>query len=259
MLFDTKFDFIFSLGEKCSCTSYLRKFNLQNFSYPFDWIKGSTLECRINLLLNDFEGFCDKDDLEQVTLEDGCGDEKCDFYHNKTNSLDFVHDFRINVPFAEAYAQVKEKYTRRINRLYGNIQKSKKVLMVWFSEQEITNTDYIQSAYEQLQHKFSQQEIYLLLLGNSQEESQLILKNGHIIIMHYENAKLSSDAIHPVMGNTQKNKEIFSQIKKRRLLKDIPKETFYFLIKKLIVVVPGRERRKYLRECFDKYFYKAPL
>ncbi len=259
MLFDTKFDFIFSLGERCSCTSYLRKFNLQDFSYPFDWIMGSNFEGRIKLLLNNFEGFCDKDDLVQVALEEGRGDEKCYFYHNKSNNLDFVHDFKINVPFEEAYIQVKEKYKRRIERLYSKIKQSNKVLMVWLSSSEITDIECAQTAYEQLQQKFPEQEIYLLLIGNRQEESKISLKNNHVIIMHYENAKVSPDATHIVMGNTAKNKEVFSQIKKNIPIKDVPKEIFYFVIKKLIVIVPGRERRKYLRECFDKYFYKAVL
>lgn len=37
MLFNKKFDLVISLGEDCACTSYLRRYNLQDYSYSFDW------------------------------------------------------------------------------------------------------------------------------------------------------------------------------------------------------------------------------
>lgn len=57
MLFNKKFDLIVSLGEDCACTSYLRRFNLQKYSYPFDWLSNASFQTRIDLVCNDFKDF----------------------------------------------------------------------------------------------------------------------------------------------------------------------------------------------------------
>lgn len=44
MLFNQKFDLIFSIGEDCACSSYLRRYNLQDYSYPFDWLTKATFK-----------------------------------------------------------------------------------------------------------------------------------------------------------------------------------------------------------------------
>ena len=63
MLFNQKFDLIFSIGEDCACSSYLRRYNLQDYSYPFDWLTKATFKTRLDLLLNDFQGFLEKENL----------------------------------------------------------------------------------------------------------------------------------------------------------------------------------------------------
>ena len=50
-----KYDFVFSIGEACSCTQVLRQQGLQNASYPFDWLFGSTLVKRCEILANEFK------------------------------------------------------------------------------------------------------------------------------------------------------------------------------------------------------------
>lgn len=52
MLFNTKFDLVISLGEDCACSSYLRRFNLQRCSFPFDWLTYAPFKNRIDLLCN---------------------------------------------------------------------------------------------------------------------------------------------------------------------------------------------------------------
>ena len=37
------YDFVFSLGQACSCSSSLRAAKLQYASYPFDWLYGSDI------------------------------------------------------------------------------------------------------------------------------------------------------------------------------------------------------------------------
>ena len=123
-----KFDLIFSLGEACSSSETLRRHLLQVESYPFDWLYGSDFIGRCRILVNDFENFIEKEDLEYAHEVRSI---KCVAYHNKSNDITFNHDFLKELPLDESYEQVKQKYNRRIARLLKNIENSKDVLVVW--------------------------------------------------------------------------------------------------------------------------------
>ena len=47
---------IISLGGNCSVAYQLRKFNINNISYPFDWCK-LTIKNLIKVLENNFENY----------------------------------------------------------------------------------------------------------------------------------------------------------------------------------------------------------
>ena len=55
--FKNKFDFVVSIGQGCASTSYLRRCNLQNFSYPFDWIAGPQFDMITDFIINGFQDF----------------------------------------------------------------------------------------------------------------------------------------------------------------------------------------------------------
>ena len=128
MLFKKKFDLVFSLGEACSCAEILKKSQLRFYSYPFDWLFGSTFLDRVKMLASDMENFIKKEDLEFSYEERSIS---CNAYHNKLNDITFNHDFRKELSFDEAYIQVKQKYDRRISRLLKQIEKSESVLVVY--------------------------------------------------------------------------------------------------------------------------------
>ena len=65
-ILNNEYDFIFSIGEACSCTSVLRNSGLQFESYPLDWIWGGNIELRTMFLINNFDGFFNKDSLKLV-------------------------------------------------------------------------------------------------------------------------------------------------------------------------------------------------
>lgn len=84
----TRFDRVISLGENCGCANYLRAFYLRDAAYPFDWLGGAAFKRRVELILNDFLGFLEKDNLEKVgTHENG------DIYKDKNIGLISPHDF----------------------------------------------------------------------------------------------------------------------------------------------------------------------
>ncbi|MDR0727115.1 MAG: papain-like cysteine peptidase, partial [Rickettsiales bacterium] len=62
------YDLVISLGRNCNCASNLKYYNLRRIDekMPFDWIKHGTLALRIDVILNDFDGFLDPMNLRQM-------------------------------------------------------------------------------------------------------------------------------------------------------------------------------------------------
>ena len=62
--YEQPFDLIFSLGDDCACSYYLREFKLQNASYPLDWVGWAPIECAVSLIVSDFKDFLAIDSFE---------------------------------------------------------------------------------------------------------------------------------------------------------------------------------------------------
>ncbi len=163
------YDFVFSLGEACPCSETIRSLNLQNASYPFDWLYGGNIETRTNLLISGFKDFINKEDLELV------GQRKnplpCDIYLNKKNNIVFNHDFAIDGNLDETYPQVKEKYDRRIKRLYERIDHANKILIMYIENPATKSKTkkvkpLIMQCYEKIVQKFPNKEFRLAYLNN---------------------------------------------------------------------------------------------
>ncbi len=180
MVFDEKFDLIFSLGEDCACTSYLRRFNLQENSYPFDWLTKADFFTRVELLANDFRGFLEKENLVWLDKSawKGSVDEHNDYYWDKGTDFYFYHDFAAQTPFDEAFAVVRQRYDRRIERLYERIRGAKKVLLVWWSRDKHQDFEAVKQAYERLCEKFSHAKIYMLLIEFGEQSQQIYSRAG---------------------------------------------------------------------------------
>lgn len=168
MFFKKKYDLIVSIGEACPCSQALRKRKLQDFSYPFDWLFGGSLQDRVGLILSDFEQFLTLEDLQKVGSR--VDPEPCDIYQNTSNHLVFNHDFPLDVPLSESFELVNTKYVRRCNRLIENIHSSKRILLVYI---EIPNTpnspvtsEMLLEEHRLLAEKFSNTEIDLLYVAH---------------------------------------------------------------------------------------------
>jgi hypothetical protein len=169
--FKKKYDFVFSIGEACSCTQALRDAKLQDFSYPFDWLYGADFSKRIDIIVSEFRDFVNQEDLEAVGQTNQDIHNLCDLYYNKRNGITFNHDFLAGKPLFETYENVRAKYDRRVKRLLNNIKAAKKILVVCI-ETPITNHAYIsnqdiETVFKKLADKFPNQKIDLLYLQNS--------------------------------------------------------------------------------------------
>lgn len=126
-MFTNKFDLVVSMGEDCACAMYLRKSSLRDASYPFDWLCHATFERRIECLKNHFDGFLEKENMRRLDKPTtGLRDLENDSYEDVNTGFYFYHDFKENVPFDIVFSGVKNKYERRIERLYKNIENVKR-------------------------------------------------------------------------------------------------------------------------------------
>ena len=161
----TKYNLIFSLGAACSCSQTLRRAGLQQLSYPFDWLYGNELPGRIQILLDDFAHFLDKEDLSFYHENRS---DRCYAYRNKHNQLVFNHDFPMQLGL-DAHPQVWDKYQRRIKRLQDNLQCGPRVLAVYMQvpneNSPLSVTPQIQILWEKLQQKYAATQLDLCVIS----------------------------------------------------------------------------------------------
>jgi len=261
MLFNTKFDLVISIGEDCACSSYLRRFKLQDFSYPFDWLTKAPFENRLELILNNFSDFLKKEDLYPIEKpETDSVDKDCDYWADKKYDFYFYHDFKTGEPFESEYLNVKNKFDRRIKRLYEQISNSRNILFVWWSRNKQQNTDIIRDYYKKLSEKFSYKNIYILLIEYIEKEENIFLENNHIIISRFDNISYKHNKNWNVTtGNETNNNKVFSKIKMNRTLIWNIKHLFYCMLKIFIEIIPNKNIRSRLKHKLNTVFYKTAL
>lgn len=166
-----KYDFVFSLGEACPCSQVIRSLNLQNASFPFDWLYGGNIETRTKLLISNFKNFLNKEDL--CCVGQRYSPEPCNIYINKKNSIVFNHDFAIDQTLEDSFLNVRKKYDRRIQRLYDRINNANKILVVYI-ENPMTKSEsrkikpLIVDCYNKISQRFPSKIFRLVYLNNRQ-------------------------------------------------------------------------------------------
>ena len=127
---------IIPIGSTCSIAYQLKKLNLRNCSYPFDWIRINNLSNVTSLIENNFNNFLNKDNfrLDKISFEFEVNGRMISYIYDN-NYCKFFHDFDDYIKEI-SFETFSEKYIRRINRLYNAIKFSKKIL---FIREEIGN------------------------------------------------------------------------------------------------------------------------
>ena len=164
-----KYDLVVSLGANCICSGLLRGNNLQDYSFPFDWLGGADLKTKIKLVINNFKDFFNLEDLECIGSR--TNPEPCDIYKNKKTGIIFNHDFQIGIPIEKTYPLVKAKFERRENRLLNLIEKANKILFVYVEspDREIYSNQYIKEAYDLLENAYPNKEIHLKYISQLED------------------------------------------------------------------------------------------
>lgn len=123
-----RYDFAFSMGAACACSMALRRAGMQYASFPFDWAGTSTMRSNVDLLVNDFSGMLTLENLEYVGPN---GEKQKDIYHDHENDMHFLHDFPMGVAPADSFAEIAEKYNRRVVRFLKLMSESHNVLAAY--------------------------------------------------------------------------------------------------------------------------------
>ena len=159
-----KYDIIYSLGRDCACAMYMKHAYLRACSGPFDWLTNADFETRIDLIINDFQDFLNAKDMMPLEKNPNTqNDDNCDYYQNKRNNFYFFHDFPVGVSFKKSFPAVKEKYERRIKRFYDNINKSNRVLFIWFSHYHTTSDAFLLKTSKRICKKFGKNIDFLII------------------------------------------------------------------------------------------------
>lgn len=119
-----------SLGSTCCIAQQLKSYNLRNAAYPFDWLRICNLNNVIKLLENKFIDFLEFEDMKLVEFSDKfLIDGKNGSYIYKNKYCGFYHEFseKINL---NNYNLFREKYSRRISRLFQLLNSSDEIVFI---------------------------------------------------------------------------------------------------------------------------------
>lgn len=136
------------IGDNCSVAYNLQKLGLRIFALPFDWIRIGHLSSVSSLIENKFSGFLD--DLVEIDhsnkfkcfgddYEYADGLTKICVVQNTKYNIKFYHDF--NKEIVSEIDDIKEKYARRIERLFDHLISKNKIIFAFDSSHKLACDD----------------------------------------------------------------------------------------------------------------------
>ena len=221
-MFEKKYDFVFGIGEACSCSTALRAAHLQIQSFPTDWLAGGDIKERTTLIVSDFKDFFNAEDLKYT------GDnKKTDAYANTRTGITFHHDFPLHSDFAAVYPSVKAKYDRRIARMLSSIENAKNALIVYMNipvrEKECPSDAELIECLTAFEKRFPDTKFDLLYLTNDSDipykkrKIERIKENLFVVSFAYRPNKKE---ISPMAVRKRDLAKFFGQIKVNRTPSD---------------------------------------
>ncbi len=238
-----KFDIVYSLGQDCACAQYLIKFGLRICAGPFDWLTGSDFETRMNLILNDFDEFFEKEDIKLLALsKDKTMNYRTDDYHNSRIGFDYYHDFRAGIPFDEEFLNVKKKYARRTSRFINNIKTKNKILLVYHAHLNLIPDEVYIEYHSKLQDRFKK-EISLVIIENdfnkTDGEIETLKLSPNLTKYKLLTEQKNEAGNYTNMGNEYNCSLIYSKFSlKSNLCSRLSRKTANYILKFLMRVVP---------------------
>ena len=157
---------IISLGHFCGTASELERVGLRGASYPFDWVI-SDLDGVLSLMENGFKEFLEVRYMQQSATNRS-------LFHNTKYDIQFFHDFDKYTPMVQQIDSVREKYDRRIARLYRSI-KEPTLFVRYVSDQQ--EGEYLSNSKDHVNE---------ILLGPNSNNSLLLVANRGISLRGFD-------------------------------------------------------------------------
>jgi hypothetical protein len=115
------YDAIVNLGRDCEVAHQMIARKLRRYALPFDYLV-TTAESVGAMLDQKFAGFLDPGNFV-LRLEDG-------WIEDLRYGTQLLHDFRVTDAFLSDYDMVRERYQRRIDRLFGILESSRRLIFI---------------------------------------------------------------------------------------------------------------------------------
>ena len=122
-----------SLGSTCSVAAQIRNYDLCIGSLPFDWIRTPNFSEILNLFRTKFDGvlefskFNHLRDSDKFQVSGGCTSA---IYYHRDVKLGFYHDFIAGKTLEEQWTEFRDRYQRRIDRLYSVLESASKIVFI---------------------------------------------------------------------------------------------------------------------------------
>lgn len=176
------YDYVVSLGGSCYTAVLLRNLNLQGATNVFDWSVGEIgvggFSGKIDLICNHFANAFVLDDLEKFFYPD----TRIPTWpiRNKKTGLHYIHDFPKSMSIEEYFPTYKQKYLKRVQRLYDSIEKSNNVLFLSIISGEILPIEDIKKAEKIINEIFNNKIDFLIIQNIDDGELQEKLVSNHV-------------------------------------------------------------------------------
>ena len=149
------YDFALPLGYCCALSQSMRTVGLQYTSLPLDWAGISSLNQSVQIIVDDFRNWFDRDLLELWDVRI-CGGHVSRVYLNRKTGVGFVHEFSNAHPIEKYYDEERVKFERRIERFRKLMASAKTVFAAYLelpNHKRLTDVELI-AARDALAAKF---------------------------------------------------------------------------------------------------------
>ncbi len=250
-LHNKTYDVVIPFGRTCAAAMYSIERGFRRCSLPFDWVGTPNIGMLVEFILNGFADFMVPERLEYMEpLKGFPPDIHHDYYRDPTNQFLTFHDFRKGIPMAEERVVVKERYDRRIKRLYEILESPTKKLLFRWAYDDLPSTETLIESVTALRNRFSQGEIDLLFMNSVKDFKgieMISVAPGITLARGY----FHNVAKHITTGDCELTNRILKRVSVRgawreRLFREAARNRMLFKLWPALVL--NREKRRRLRE-----------
>jgi len=254
-----KFDIIIPMGCYCGSAQSLRTVKKRTCSLPFDWIVPVGLDNAVDFIENKFEGFFDKEDLKRFDYDT----KKNIGYINVRNNLRFLHDFKVEADFDKEFPLLKEKYDRRIARLYNLLEKSKNILYLHILDPERINQlphdEFILKHFDRLRGMYPEKNhrlVFIRLVDKVADvayNERLIRDDVKYYDCFYDEDVIRDPEVPSYVYYRKNLAQILKNYKVKVNWKNVLKKMFYKIMNALSTLIPNRALKNKARMMYKEY------